>query len=501
MGIALFDGLRPLRAIRSGMLLPGAQFAVGAGDLSAGTTRAVVYSFDTGPAASPRCADLGTVIDTIQEFQTLDAQFAAGEGGPPIGVAAQSGGRGFSNGAEASHNLQGFPLVGRSFGGEGVRTLLTVRHDPDEDGITAVAVFLYDSAGLHDYFCLELRPDEEQTVDLDDYFRVPPGFVGSLVVAAFIPVTGGGPVPGEGDDDHGASRPRFRPLDHGGPPSHPLPPQGVLARVTLKLLPGLDRFLGLPARSVAPPPAPDHAERLGTYDPVFGGYGYYLFPVSATPTKASVLTLSNTDASLPASVDVWGFPADGGPARFARRIAQLGAGQTVQVNLRDLIRGLANRFTGSLWLRASQPLIVTTGSGGTMLAAVPETVHDAQGTRIFRFDAAAGTRLEAGGFMRGGDFQVAVQNLSGVVAAKVQVSFVLDEQTVRRFDMLIPPQAVTILNVPRSVVPQRDVVVTVDSLPYFAPGGPLIPAPDVAGYALSRGKWFILEGGIPEADH
>ena len=85
---------------------------------------------------------------------------------------ARTGSGCFSNGETGPHNLVAFPLVGRAFGGQGLSGRLTIRRNPDDVGIRAVAVYVYDSAGLHDYFCIELKPAESQTVDLEQFLHV-----------------------------------------------------------------------------------------------------------------------------------------------------------------------------------------------------------------------------------------------------------------------------------------------------------------------------------------
>lgn len=216
----------------------------------------------------------------------------------------------------------------------------------------------------------------------------------------------------------------------------------------------------------------------GVYDPVFGGYTYYV-PVLYRENDGwnSEITIQNSGNEC-TSVEIWYKTQDDCLRSEIDSIAVLSPGEAVRVTPDGLPQGRR----GSAWIRATQPLgLVVDQQGNDMLLTsrgVPADSVSAEFTAGSLVNFAPLLYREYNGWLT----QIHVQNLSSTVNAKVKVYF-LDEggdiiQTV--LDWICPRGSQTyelaaINNLPGDYVG----AIRVESQNWWSPGDPPVDAPNI----------------------
>ena len=165
---------------------------------------------------------------------------------------------------------------------------------------------------------------------------------------------------------------------------------------------------------------------LGVFDPVYGGYGYYVPLVYADKAGfTSIMYVQNGGLEC-TSVEVWFQEQDNCLRATICDIATLAPGETYQLDANDCV---GPDFQGSAWLRTTQPTGIAVDIVGRdiLMTYVGEP---AEINYTFDPEAAFSTGGNQVGFApliyseyQGWDSGIQVQNLSAVTAAKVKVYF------------------------------------------------------------------------------
>ncbi|MFN8483278.1 MAG: hypothetical protein U0768_09585 [Anaerolineae bacterium] len=169
------------------------------------------------------------------------------------------------------------------------------------------------------------------------------------------------------------------------------------------------------------------AMQEGRYDPIFGGFAYYA-PVAYSGYNGwnSWLYIQNSGTEC-TSIELWFKDRDSCLRAQICSVAQVSPGYSAQFN----VAGCAPPgFTGSAWIRASQPLgIVVDQIGQDVLMSY--TGVAAELCYVFNgqcLDAGGGSQVAYGPLIyretNGWATVIHVQNMSSIVAAKVKVYFV-----------------------------------------------------------------------------
>jgi hypothetical protein len=167
------------------------------------------------------------------------------------------------------------------------------------------------------------------------------------------------------------------------------------------------------------------ADQLGAYDPVFGGHAHHV-PLlqSGVAGMSSRVYLHNAGFTC-SSVTLWLAPSDRCNRATICTVDQLAPGESATV---DVAACVGDGWTGSGWIRSSQPLAVVVATGGedarTAYMARPESLQYA----LDGVPAVAPTTVlhaplafsEMGGWSSG----LQLQNRSGMRSAKVRLDFV-----------------------------------------------------------------------------
>ncbi|MFN8475441.1 MAG: right-handed parallel beta-helix repeat-containing protein [Anaerolineae bacterium] len=227
----------------------------------------------------------------------------------------------------------------------------------------------------------------------------------------------------------------------------------------------------------------------GRYDPLFGGFAYYAPTVySGFNGWNSWLYIQNSGSEC-TSVELWFKAQDDCLRSQICSVAQLSPGYTAQFNVSGCV---PTGFTGSAWIRASQPLGIIvdqigqdvlmsyTGSPGSLCYIFNGQCLDLQGGStvaygplIYRETNGWGTNIH-------------VQNMSGVTAAKVKVYFMdqsgdiittLVDWVCPRGETSFPLTLVS--NLPGNYVG----AVRVESQAWQSPGDPNVNASPIAAVA------------------
>ncbi|MFN8475974.1 MAG: hypothetical protein U0822_27615 [Anaerolineae bacterium] len=165
----------------------------------------------------------------------------------------------------------------------------------------------------------------------------------------------------------------------------------------------------------------------GAYDPIFGGFAYYAPVVyNAFNGWNSWLYIQNSGTEC-TSIELWFKDRDSCLRAQICSVPQVSPGYSAQFN----VAGCAPPgFTGSVWIRASQPLgIVVDQIGQDVLMSY--TGVAAELCYVFNgqcLDAGTGSQVAYGPLIyretNGWATVIHVQNMSSIVAAKVKVYFV-----------------------------------------------------------------------------
>lgn len=236
---------------------------------------------------------------------------------------------------------------------------------------------------------------------------------------------------------------------------------------------------------------------LARFDPLFGGYAYYV-PLLYADWRgwSSVLYVQNVGSEC-ASVEAF-FGSE--PNCLRRQVCTLAAIAPGDAHSLEIGRCVSAGWIGGAWLRSSQPLAIvadTIGGGvHTAYAAVPAELNfTLRAGSPFPYQPAdplftAGSRINYGplvyGEYQGWSTRLQVQNLSGVLPAKIKVVW-LDsggEVVQTLLDWICPGgsrafELASISHLPRDWVGH----VRVESQPWLVSGGQSVDPPNIASVA------------------
>ncbi len=264
---------------------------------------------------------------------------------------------------------------------------------------------------------------------------------------------------------------------------------GFLAVDVLRHCPG-DVTPGVEVSSKYNGIAGDH---LGSFDPVYGGYGFYVPLLYADKAGFnSVMYIQNGGLECRA-IEIWFKAQDDCLRARICEIFTLAPGETYQFDASDCV---GPDWQGSAWLRSTQPLGIVVDIIGrdVLMTYVGEPAsyeytydpEDPGDDDVFSM----GDQMAFGPLMyseyQGWDTGVQVQNLSPVVNAKVKVYF-LDRSgdiITTLVDWICPRGSQTfflpvVADLPGSWVGS----IRVESQEWWTPGSPAVSAPDIVGVA------------------
>jgi len=226
---------------------------------------------------------------------------------------------------------------------------------------------------------------------------------------------------------------------------------------------------------------------LGLYDPVFGGYTYYVPLIYADKAGFNTIMYIQNGGLECSSVEVWFKTQDDCLRAKICDIATLAPGETYPLDANDCV---GPDFQGSAWIRTSQPMGIAVDIVGrdvlmTYVAEPGEINYTFDPTKSITKD---GNQVAFGPLIyseyQGWDTGVQVQNLSAVTAAKVKVYF-LDRSgdiITTLVDWICPRGSQTfflpvIYDLPGTWVGS----IRVESQEWITPGAPLVNPPNIVG--------------------
>jgi hypothetical protein len=226
---------------------------------------------------------------------------------------------------------------------------------------------------------------------------------------------------------------------------------------------------------------------LGTYDPVFGGFGYYVPLLYADKAGFnSVMYIQNGGLEC-SSIEIWFKAQDDCLRARICEVFTLAPGESFQW---DATNCVGPDWQGSAWLRSSQPLGIAVDIIGrdvmmTYIAEPSEINYSFDPTTPY---VTEGDQVAYGPLIyseyQGWDTGIQVQNLSPVVNAKVKVYF-LDRSgdiITTLVDWICPRGSQTFFLPVVADLPGTWVgSVRVESQEWFTPGGPVVSPPNVVG--------------------
>jgi hypothetical protein len=227
---------------------------------------------------------------------------------------------------------------------------------------------------------------------------------------------------------------------------------------------------------------------LGVYDPVFGGHSFYAPSLYATASGfESVMYLQNAGLDC-TTVEIWFQQQDDCLRALICEVFTLAPGETFQFHASDCV---GPGWIGSAWLRTSQPMAIAVDHIAPSLLM---TYQGMPGQLRYTFDGepfyTPGSVVAYGPLVyseyQGWDSAIQVQNLSGVVAAKVKVYF-LDRSgdiITTLADWVCPRGSQTFFLPAIAGLPGNWVgTVRVESQEWFTPGGPPVPSTPITAIA------------------
>lgn len=266
--------------------------------------------------------------------------------------------------------------------------------------------------------------------------------------------------------------------------------KGYLAVDVLRHCPG-DVTPGVEVSSKYNGIAGDH---LGSFDPIYGGYGFYVPLLYADKAGFnSVMYIQNGGLEC-SSIEIWFKAQDDCLRARICEIFTLAPGETYQFDSSDCV---GPDWQGSAWLRSTQPLGIAVDIIGrdvlmTYIGEPSEYAYDPDATGLKPKDAAftQGNLVAFGPLMyseyQGWDTGVQVQNLSAVVNAKVKVYF-LDRSgdvITTLVDWICPRGSQTFFLPVIADLPGNWVgSIRVESQEWWTPGSPAVSPPNIVGVA------------------
>ena len=226
---------------------------------------------------------------------------------------------------------------------------------------------------------------------------------------------------------------------------------------------------------------------LGMFDPVYGGYGYYVPLIYADKSGYNTIMYIQNGGLECTSIEIWFKQQDDCLRAKICDIATLAPGESYQMDANDCV---GPDFQGNAYLRSTQPLGIAVDIIGhdvlMTYAGEPSEIN-------YTFDpdksiTFSGNQVAFGPLIyseyQGWDTGIQVQNLSPVVAAKVKVYF-LDRSgdiITTLVDWICPRGSQTyflpvIASIPGSWIGS----VRVESQEWITPGGPMVQPPNIVG--------------------
>ena len=228
---------------------------------------------------------------------------------------------------------------------------------------------------------------------------------------------------------------------------------------------------------------------LGMYDPVYGGYAYYVPLVYADKADFNSWIYIQNGGLECSSVEVWFQAQDDCLRARICDVMTLAPGETYQLDANDCV---GPQWQGSAWIRTSQPMGIAVDIVGrdVLMTYVGEPAE-----LNYTFDPtehydSPGNQVAFGPLIyseyQGWDSGIQVQNLSPVVAAKVKVYF-LDRSgdiITTLVDWICPSGSQTFFLPVVHDLPGNWVgSIRVESQEWVTPGGPLVAPPNIVGVA------------------
>ncbi|MFN2114714.1 MAG: hypothetical protein ACK2T6_03300, partial [Anaerolineae bacterium] len=260
---------------------------------------------------------------------------------------------------------------------------------------------------------------------------------------------------------------------------------GYLAVDVLRDCPG-DVSAGVRVTSKYNGIAGDH---LGTYDPVYGGFGYYVPLVYADKAQFNTWIYIQNGGLECSSVEVWFKAQDDCLRARICAISTLAPGETYQLDASDCV---GPGWQGSAWVRTSQPMGVAVDVIGrdVLMTYVGEPTEINYTFNPYEAYATPGNQVAYGPLTyseyQGWDTGIQVMNLSPIVAAKVKVYF-LDRSgdvITTLVDWVCPQGSQTfflpvVYDLPGNWVGS----VRVESQEWLSPGAPRVLPPNIVAVA------------------
>ena len=165
--------------------------------------------------------------------------------------------------------------------------------------------------------------------------------------------------------------------------------------------------------------------RLGVYDPVFGGFAHYVPLVyGGASAFETVMYIQNVGLDC-TTAEIWFQQMDACLRPYICEVYTLASGETYQYSASDCV---GPGWVGSAWIRTSQPIAVAVDQ---IAPGLLMTYTGNPGFLRYSFDGDytynPGSLVAYGPLVyseyQGWDTGVAVQNLSGILTAKVKVYF------------------------------------------------------------------------------
>ena len=247
---------------------------------------------------------------------------------------------------------------------------------------------------------------------------------------------------------------------------------------------------------------------LGTYDPVFGGYGYYVPLVYANKAGLNTVIYIQNGGLECSSLEIWFKAQDDCLRARICDVGTLAPGETFQFDASDCV---GPDWQGSAWIRASEVMGIVVDIFGRdiMMSYIGEpqpfnyALLNEDGEFDFVDSPTTGEKVAYGPLIyseyQGWDTGVQVMNLDPVHNAKVKVYF-LDRSgdiITTLVDWICPRGSQTfflplVANLPGTWAGS----LRVESQDWWIPGVNGIPAPDIVGMIMSTSMNRIMNTNI-----
>ena len=237
------------------------------------------------------------------------------------------------------------------------------------------------------------------------------------------------------------------------------------------------------------------AAHLGQYDPIFGGYGYYVPLIYANKAGLNTVLYVQNGGLECSSLELWFKAQDDCLRARICDVATVAPGETYQFDASDCV---GPDWQGSAWIRASEPMGIAVDVYGRDILMTyvgePAPYHyntrDSKGKPVTVETPTTGEQIAYGPLIyseyQGWDTGVQVMNLSPVVNAKVKVYFMdrSGDVITTLVDWICPRGSQTFFLPVVADLPGTWVgSIRVESQNWWTPGTNTVEAPDVVGVA------------------